>query len=94
MTSVSLEYTNALRAGFITNPAKLTPAERQLLFSQFFASEFEAAIVEYLESGRRIESFDCGYDFDVENRWTYLYTDDPELAEFLTGKGLRVFYRD
>ena len=94
MNPVSPEYTNALRAGFIANPARLTNAERELLFSQHFVGDFEAAIVEYLESGKRIESFDCGYDFDLVNEWKFLYTDDPELAEFLEGRGLRVFYRE
>lgn len=92
MNPVSPEYTAALRAGFIANPARLTNAERELLFSQFHVGEFEAAIVEYLESGRRIESFDCGYEFDLANNWKFLYTDDPELAEFLTGRGLRDLY--
>ncbi|HXG86239.1 MAG TPA: hypothetical protein VNI84_19620, partial [Pyrinomonadaceae bacterium] len=64
MNAVSPEYTAALRAAYIANPARLTNAERELLFSQFHVSEFEAGIVEYLESGGRIESLDCGYEFD------------------------------
>ncbi len=94
MNAVAPEYTNALRVAFIANPARLTNAERELLFSRYFVGEFEAAIVEYLEAGKRVESLDCGYELDAANEWNFLYTDDPDLAEFLTDKGLKVFYRE